>query len=186
MTQEFPAKPIAPVDPHGPDPSPLVAPRQAPMEQRQLEQLLKPPREITAPKKMTPQMLGQLLKTKAAHMRSNQIRSSLHSLIKIQIHNLKIHPPTQAFHYLIFQTRKKKAATRHPKLRGLRRSPSMRRCLAIGAKWIAPSINQILLPADLINPFLRSAPRNGPCRSIEVGERQRNLSLPPNCAPHLI
>ena len=103
---EFPAKPIAPVDPHGPDPSPLVAPRQAPMEQRQLEQLQMPTREITAPKKMTPQMLGQRLKTKAAHMRSNQIRSSLHSLIKIQIHNLKIHPPTQSFHYPIFQTRK--------------------------------------------------------------------------------
>ena len=103
---EFPGKPIAPVDPHGPDPSPLVAPRQAPMEQRQLEQLQRPTREITAPKKMTPQMLGQLLKTKAAHMRSNQIRSSLHSLIKIQIHNLKIHPPTQAFHYLMFQKRK--------------------------------------------------------------------------------
>jgi len=165
---------------------PMAARLQTQIKLRQLEQRQKRPLAGAALKKMTQQTLGQLLKIKAAHVRSNQIQSSLHSLIKIQIHNLKIHPPTQVFHYLMFQTRKKKLATRHPKLRGWRRSPSMRRCLAIGARLIPHNMSPILLPADLINPFSLFVPLNDPCRSIEVGERQRNLSLPPNCAPHLI
>ena len=62
MTLEFLAKPTAPAAPQRPDPSPLVAHRQAPMEQRLLEQLQRPMREIAAPKKMTPQTPAQRFK----------------------------------------------------------------------------------------------------------------------------
>ena len=62
MTLEFLAKPTAPAAPQRPDPSPLVAHRQAPMEQRLLEQLQRPMREIAAPKKMMPQMPAQRFK----------------------------------------------------------------------------------------------------------------------------
>ena len=66
MTREFQAKPIVPAAPQRPDPSPQVARRQAPMEQRLLEQLQRPTREIAAPKKMTPQTPAQRFKIKSA------------------------------------------------------------------------------------------------------------------------
>jgi hypothetical protein len=66
MTREFQAKLLVLAAPQPPDPSPLVARRQAPMEQRLREQLRRPTREIAAPKKMTPQTLAQRFKISSA------------------------------------------------------------------------------------------------------------------------
>ena len=181
-TAEFQVKVLMPLALRGMDQSRLVARQSASMQQHPIEQLPKPPREITALPKMTPPVLAPLFKIQIAPQKFSQH----YNQPRQHRHHSNRSPRPIAFHFQMFPTRKKKPATPPQSLLKQPRNPSTRHFLAIGVKLTPHSMNQILRPADLINPFSPFVPRNDQCRSIEVGERRRNLSLRRSCEPPLI
>ena len=141
--------------------------RQIQMELREIEQLQKLTLVVAAPKKITPQALAQQFKT--------VIEPRNYNPNPRPPRNLNHRPLRQAFHFQKCPKPKKKLETPHLKPRAWRLNPNTRRCLAIGDKRTPPNTSPTLRPADSINPFSPFAPLNDQCRSIEVGERRRNL-----------